>query len=300
MKVLVAGHRGQLGRDCYSVLGSAHDLQGADLPEMNLLEPGRAHAWILESQADVVVNCAAYTRVDDAERPGERELCRRLNAELPGILAAACRETGAHLIHISTDYVFDGLRQPPKPYVESDATGPLSWYGQTKLEGEEAVRRAEGAWTILRTAWLYGAHGRNFPRAILSRAARHPDRPLRVVQDQYGSPTWSRRLALQIQTVAEAGPAGLCHATSEGWCTWFDFARALLEEAGLPNEIVPCATADYPTLARRPANSILENAALNRVGLNRWVDWRADVSEFMRMHGADIIREERMRPMENS
>ena len=300
MKIGVTGDRGQLGRDCTDVLIEAYEVSGADLPAINLLAPGRARDWILNVRPDVVINCAAYTRVDDAESPGEREPCRRLNADLPGLLASACREIGAHLIHISTDYVFDGHRAPPEPYVESDAPGPVSWYGRTKLEGEDSVRHAGGAWAILRTSWLYGVHGRNFPRAILARALRSPDRPIRVVNDQFGSPTWSRRLALQIRAVAEARATGLYHATSEGACTWFEFARALLADAGLPNEVTPCGTSDYPTPARRPANSILENAALKQAGLNRFVDWRADVSEFMRVHGADLIREERARPMENT
>ena len=291
MKILIAGHRGQLGRDVMDVLGPAHDLSGADLPDLNLLEPGRAREWILARRPQVIVNCAAYTRVDDAEKPEEREPCRRLNAELPRLLAEAAREAGALLIHISTDYVFDGQRTPPAPYVESDATGPLSWYGQTKLEGEKHVQAAGGTWAILRTSWLYGRHGKNFPRAILSRAIREPEKPLRVVNDQFGSPTWSLRLAQQIQAVAERGAPGLYHATSEGYCTWFDFARTLLEDAGLKRVVEPCPTSAYPTPARRPANSILENAALKRAGLNRFVDWRADVAEFIHRHGAALMQD---------
>lgn len=285
------------------VLGRAHDVSGVDLPEMNLLDDGRARQWVLANRPHAIVNCIAYTRVDDAEKPDEREPCRRLNAGLPRLLADAAREAGAHFIHISTDYVFDGQRTPPEPYVETDSTGPLSWYGQTKLEGEQCVQSAGGRWAILRTSWLYGRHGKNFPKAILGRAIREPSKPLRVVNDQFGSPTWSFRLARQIRAVIEREATGLYHATSEGFCTWFDFARTLLECAGLPQTVEPCPTSAYPTPARRPANSILENAALKKAGLNQFVDWRADVVEFMNGYGADLMREIRgeiARPVERA
>ena len=291
MKILIAGHRGQLGRDVMGVLGRTHDVLGADLPEMNLLDEGRARQWVLAHRPHAIVNCIAYTRVDDAEKQDEREPCRRLNAQLPRLLAEVAHEAGAHFVHISTDYVFDGQRTPPQPYVETDATGPLSWYGQTKLVGEQSVQSIGGRWAILRTSWLYGRNGKNFPKAILGRAIREPSKPLRVVNDQFGSPTWSFRLAQQILAVLESDAAGLYHATSEGYCSWYDFAQTLLECAGLNQSVVPCPTSAYPTPARRPANSILENAALKKAGLNQFVDWRTDVVEFMHRFGAELMRE---------
>ena len=289
VKILITGANGQLGRDAVSVLGEAHETVGVDLPEVDLADAAQVARLMGRVQPDAVVNCAAYTRVDDAER--DREICRRVNAEAPGLLARAAAAAGASLAHISTDYVFDGRRPAPRPYVEDDPPNPASWYGRTKLEGEGLLAQAGGRWAVLRTAWLYGRHGHNFPRAILRQVVLHPGRPLRVVNDQHGSPTWSWRLAEQIRAVVEAGGQGIYHATAEGAGTWFDFAVELLALLGLRHEVVPCGTVDYPTAAARPANSILENARLKREGRNVFRDWREDLRAFASRHGASLLED---------
>jgi dTDP-4-dehydrorhamnose reductase len=237
----------------------------------------------------VVLNCAAYTRVDDCEE--HREEAWRANATGPAVLAQAAEEHGARLIHISTDYVFDGQRPVPAPYTEADPVAPLSCYGQSKLAGEEAVRTGCRRWAILRTAWLYGRHGGNFPKTMLRLALRQPERVLRVVNGQYGSPTWSWRLAEQLRTVIEADATGLFHATAEGHTTWYEFAARFLSAMHVPHNLQPCRNEEYPTRAVRPVNSILENAALKQAGLNVMRPWQEDLEEFVARHREELLAE---------
>jgi dTDP-4-dehydrorhamnose reductase len=195
------------------------------------------------------------------------------------------------MAHISTDYVFDGARPPGRSYVETDAVGPRSVYGASKLAGEQAVMSAGSDMLVLRTAWLYGRTGANFPKAIIRKALSGRIEPIRVVNDQYGSPTWSRRLAEQILAALEGGMRGICHATAEGACTWYDFAVELLKDMGIEREVLPCSTSEYPRPAARPANSVLENARLKSAGLNLMVDWRKDVGEFVGLFGDELAAE---------
>lgn len=277
MKILVTGSNGQLGRDCQVVLGAAHSLCCVDLPDIDIADGGSVRAWFDRFHPDCVVNCAAYTRVDAAE--SDAALCARVNALGPAVLADACRSAGAAMVHISTDYVFDGAKPIPQPYVEGDRTNPQNVYGRTKLEGEAPVLALpRGA--VLRTAWLYGASGANFPRAMLRLAMRPPGTPFRVVADQFGSPTWSGRLARQIARLLEDFHPGLYHATSQGYCSWHDFACRFLRAAGVRRMPDPIPASEYPTPARRPANSILDNAALRSRGLDVMVPWEADVDAF--------------------
>jgi dTDP-4-dehydrorhamnose reductase len=289
MRVFVTGCRGQLGTDVLQILGPRHAVDAGDLPELDIAEPDSVRKCLGGFAPDVIVNCAAHTAVDAAEK--DRAAAWRANVEGPRVLAEWAAEAGCRLVHISTDYVFDGARRPPEPYVETDATGPVCYYGTTKLEGERAVARAGGRAAVLRTAWLYGRHGRNFLKSVLRKAVARPGEALRVVNDQFGSPTWSWRLALQIEKVIDASGEGTYHATAEGCCTWYELARVFLRAMGVECRVEPCATAEYPTAARRPANSILENARLKRDGLNVMAPWAQDVREFARRHGAELLDE---------
>lgn len=286
-RIFVTGHRGQLGHDLMDILGADDNVTGADLPELDIAAPASVTAHFDNARPDVIVNAAAFTRVDACET--EREAAWRGNVEGPRVLAALAARRGARLIHISTDYVFDGQRAVPQPYLESDATAPASYYGITKREGEQAVETSGAAYTILRTAWLYGANGSNFPKTILKHARLRPDTPLKIVNDQFGSPTWSRSLARQIAALIPAPSPGIYHATSEGYCTWYTFARRLFELLDFKHEILPCTTADYPTPARRPANSILENQRLKQAGLNQMPDWQNDLATFVHHHASSLL-----------
>jgi dTDP-4-dehydrorhamnose reductase len=288
MKIFVTGARGQLGGDSLEVFGREAEVAGLDLPDLDIADPASVRRALSAFKPDVVINAAAYTQVDRAET--DRDEARRANVEGPRVLAEYVEQHGGILVHISTDYVFDGRRPPPEPYVETDAASPVSWYGVTKLDGETAIRQATERHIILRAAWLYGVGGQNFLRAVLRAALARPDEPLRVVNDQFGSPTWSRRLALQIQKTLEAGGRGLYHATAEGSCTWYDLAREFFRRMGLKHEVRPCATDEYPTAACRPRNSILENARLKADGINIMRPWAEDLEEFVRQHGETLLR----------
>ncbi len=290
-RVAVIGAKGLLGRDCIQLLGERHEAVGLDLPEVDV---GRAESVAralggLDPAA--IVNCAAFTDVDGCE--AQREAAWRVNVEGPANLAAVARRQGAFLIHVSTDYVFDGRKPAGESYVEEDAPNPLSYYGLTKLEGERAVAASGCAHAILRTAWMYGAGGRCFPKTMLRLAVASPDKPLRVVEDQFGSPTWSYRLARQIERVLDARASGLYHATAEGACSWHGFAARLFAALGLPHRIEPCAAAEFPRPAVRPVNAVLENARLKAAGLNEMRDWAEDVDEFARQFSERLLREAR-------
>ena len=239
-----------------------------------------------------VVNCAAYTAVDACER--ERDKCWRVNAHGPGILAAACAESNARLVHISTDYVFDGKKPLPHPYTEMDQVAPLSQYGSSKLAGEENIRDRLANHLILRTAWLYGIGGRNFLKTMLRLAVTDPGRTIRVVNDQFGALTWTYRLALQIKVLLGAELTGTIHATAEGYCSWYEGARQFLEAMRVPFSLEPCSTAEYPTPASRPANSILENTVLRTHGLNRMAAWQDDVAAFAGQYYNELLTEARL------
>jgi len=289
MKILITGGTGQLGRDCEKVLARDQNVTAVGSRALDISDRKAVDAFIGNLKPDVILNCAAFTRVDDCET--QKELARKINVAGPEHLATAARASGSRIVHISTDYVFDGRKPVPEYYTEYDGTHPTSYYGLSKLEGEKAVALATDRYTILRTAWLYGAFGRNFLKTMLKLAVGDPQREIKVVHDQFGSPTWSYGLAEQIKRVIEADVSGLFHATSEGYCTWYDLAKTFLDEMEVPGALVPCATRDYPTPAKRPANSILENRRLKDEGLNIMQDWRVDLIQFVGMFKDHLLYE---------
>jgi len=278
MRILICGGKGQLGTDCHTILGRKHQVRAVDLDELDISDPSQVAHEVTAFGPDVMVNCAAYTAVDACET--RHDLAWKVNAEGPGNLAMAAEKINARLIHISTDYVFDGRKTPPEPYVETDETRPASCYGKTKLAGEAAVKEATNNYMIVRTAWLYGMGGGNFLKTMLRLALKDPTRGIKVVNDQFGSPTWSYRLALQIEKLIEARGKGIYHATSEGYATWYQLAVEFLERMGAPHCVLPCPSSEYPTPAQRPMNSILENRRLKESGINLMRDWRLDVAAF--------------------
>lgn len=291
MKILLTGARGQLGHDCARVLGTEHMVFAFGSRELDVASENQVRERMAQVRPEVVINCAAYTGVDASE--SNQEQCWRVNAEGPAFLAAACVEHAARLLHFSTDYVFAGDRPVPQPYTEADPVSPLSEYGRSKLAGEEAVRAACADHLIIRTAWLYGIGGRNFLKTMLRLALSDPERTIRVVNDQYGSLTWTHRLARQIKELLPGELTGTIHATAEGNGSWYDGARLFLSAMGVPFSLEPCTTADYPTPARRPENSILDNSVLKANGLNRMVAWEEDVLTFARQYHAELLAEAR-------
>ncbi len=269
MKWLVTGARGMLGTDLVAVLhaaGQSVTATGSDILDITDAEAVDAAV----AGHDVVVNTAAWTAVDAAEEHEPRALA--VNGEAPRLLARAARAHGATLVQISTDYVFDG--SAGTPYAEDARLSPASAYGRTKAEGEQAVREEhpEGH-LIVRTAWLYGAHGACFPKTIAA-LARDRGR-VDVVDDQVGQPTWTMDVArLLVDLVLSEAPAGTYHATSSGQCSWFDFARTVVVAAGLESSTVqPTSSEAFVRPAPRPAYSVLGHEALTRLGLSPIGDW---------------------------
>lgn len=289
MNILICGGTGQLGSDCAYVLKKKHEVIALNSRELDITNPVEVEEAMRRLSPSIILNCAAYTNVDACET--EREAAWKVNVDGPKNLASAVIKHGSRLIHISTDYVFNGKKKSPDPYVEDDKTEPLSYYGRTKVEGEEVVRKATNHHVILRTAWLYGINGHNFLKTMLKLALQNPEREIKVVNDQFGSPTWSYRLALQIDKLIEADGQGTYHATSEGYCTRYELATYFLEEMGVPHSIISCTTEEYPTPASRPTNSILENRHLKKKDIDIMPHWKDDMDQFVYTYKERLISE---------
>lgn len=231
---------------------------------------------IADARPAWVVHAAAWTDVDGCERDPER--ADLVNGEGTRRVAEACRACGAVLVYLSTDYVFDGRKGAP--YVETDPVSPLSAYARSKVAGEEAVRAVSPRWAIVRTAWLFGVSGKNFVKTIVEKAAAGG--PLRVVDDQVGSPTYARDLAAAIACLASRGLSGTYHVTNAGSCSWYEFTRAILTEAGMPHvPVAPMTTAELGRPAARPAFSVLANHAWAGAGLRPLRPWREALSAML-------------------
>ena len=275
MRVLVTGAKGQLGVELVDVLGRDHDVVGLDLPELDITKP-EATRVLAEARPAWVVHAAAWTDVDGCERDPERALL--VNGEGTRRVAEACRAVGAGLVYLSTDYVFDGRKGAP--YLETDPVSPLSAYARSKVAGEEAVRAVAPRWAIVRTAWLFGVSGKNFVKTIVEKAAAGG--PLRVVDDQVGSPTYARDLAEAIAELVSRELSGIYHLTNAGSCSWCAFTRAILEEAGMADvAVTPMTTAELGRPAPRPAISVLANHAWVAAGMRPLRPWREALSAML-------------------
>jgi dTDP-4-dehydrorhamnose reductase len=270
LRILLTGAGGQLGRALRQLV-TQHELLPRTHAELDIAEPDAVAAAFDELAPEGVLNAAAYTAVDGAE--AEPELAYRVNEAGARTLALASARRGIPLLHVSTDYVFDG--EKGAPYVESDAVHPISVYGASKLAGEEAVRRANPRHFIVRTAWLYGPVGKNFALSIRAAAARGG--PLRVVDDQWGSPSYAPHLAGAHEQLIATDAYGTHHLANTGVASRFEFAQALLAALGLPASLEPIPTSAWPTPARRPRNTALASERHTGIALP---DWREGVRDF--------------------
>jgi dTDP-4-dehydrorhamnose reductase len=300
--ILLTGRTGQVGSQLLHLLPEIGEVIAPDRHELDLLNPDSVRRTVREIRPELIVNAAAFTAVDAAET--QEAAADAINATAPGVLAEEAKKIRAAVVHYSTDYVFDGSKRTP--YEEADTAVPINVYGKTKLAGEQAVLATGVPHLIFRTAWVYSTRGRNFLRTILRLASEKEE--LRVVRDQFGAPTWSRAVAeatvkiLAQLTSQDSSPAnsflrvsGIYHLTAAGETTWYDFARAILEEAAhlspavewfgdatrgrplITRRIIPIATAEYPTLAARPAFSVLSNSHLIRTFGVELPHWRAQL-----------------------
>ena len=271
MRILVTGSAGQLGRALAGTLdGTGAVVRGAGSAEMDITNAPAVAEVMGEFAPDVVINCAAYTAVDDAE--SDEETARRVNVDGPANLARATAASGSRLIHVSTDYVFDGAGE--RPYPVSAPTGPRTAYGRTKLAGEQAVRRLDPHAHIVRTAWLYTGEAPDFV-ATMRRLERERD-TVNVVDDQRGSPTYAPDLAAGLAELARQvdGPGLVLHATNAGEATWFELARAVFEGVGAdPSRVRPCSSSEFPRPAPRPGYSVLSGREWAEAGLTPLRYW---------------------------
>jgi dTDP-4-dehydrorhamnose reductase len=289
MRILLTGAKGQLGSECKEVMKSHYEIIDTDLEEFDITSWDNVILTISQVSPDIILNCAAFTNVDECERKkGESE---RINVEGPRNLAQGAARYEKVIVHISSDFVFDGRKRLPQPYFEDDPMNPLSFYGLTKMESELAVKQNAPRYILIRTGWLYSIRGDNFIKRILLRAMQKDQGPLRVVNDQFGSPTWSFRLAQQVKLLIDKGKEGVYHATSEGYCSRYEWVQYVLERMDINIPIVPCTSDEYPTPAKRPRNSILENRQLKMEGLNIMPSWQRDLDAFLDAYGETLVRD---------
>lgn len=276
-KIIVTGCNGQLGRAINQELAGSTEVSivNTDVAELDITSVDKVLALVREVKPYAIINCAAHTAVDACET--DLDNAYRINAIGPRNLSIAATETGAKLIHVSTDYVFDG--KGTRPYVEFDTPNPQGAYGKTKLAGENMVKDFADRYMIFRTAWLYG-DGKNFVKTML-RLAENGDK-VRVVEDQVGSPTSARELARAITAQLFTDNYGLFHATCEGNCSWADFAREIFRLAGKDTYVEGITSAEFAAKAPRPAYSILENYMLKLTGGYQFADWHDALDYYMK------------------
>jgi dTDP-4-dehydrorhamnose reductase len=274
VRLLVTGAGGMLGRAVVdAATGRGHDVHAATRSQLDVTDPAALRRAILEQRPHAVVNCAAYTDVDGAE--SDRAAAEAINATGAGNVAAAAAAVEAAIVHVSTDYVFDGSKR--EPWLESDPTAPLGVYGETKLAGERAVAAANRTHAIVRTAWLFGAGGKNFVDTMLALGAQREE--VSVVCDQVGCPTWTVHLAAALVALAERpAAAGVHHIAAAGSCSWNELAREVFERAEIACRVLPATTADFPRPARRPAYSVL---GCERADSPRLAAWQQGLAEYL-------------------
>jgi dTDP-4-dehydrorhamnose reductase len=267
MRVLILGNKGMLGHDMETVF-HGQDFIGLDKEELDILNKEKVYESFLTVQPDVVINCAAYTNVDRAE--DEENLANLVNGYSVGVLASACREIDALFVHISTDYVFDGEKR--QGYNEEDHTSPINAYGRSKMLGEnllfdememlDQLNPVEGRYFLIRTSWLFGHYGANFVDKMLALAQEEQE--IKVVNDQFGKPTYTLDLCKQIKWLIDTKdyPSGTYHVTNEGSTSWYDFAKEIYKLSDISAKVVPCSTAEIERKAKRPMFSILNNNKL--------------------------------------
>jgi dTDP-4-dehydrorhamnose reductase len=276
MKVLVTGARGLLGSELVSAYrGRGAGVVACDHRALDVSDASGVSDRIGSEAPDLVLHCAAYTAVDRAE--SEPEQAFRTNVDGAQNVARACASTGARLVYFSTDFIFDGLSEIP--YRTDDDPRPLSVYGRSKLGGEEAVADSGATWLTVRTSWLFGAAGANFVSTILERARNGA--PLRIVDDQRGSPTWARHLAETTAELADIGVTGLVHVTNGGTATWYELARAALEMAEVEADLGPVSSDEWRAAAARPRNSVLDVTETEALLGRSMVPWPEALRAFL-------------------
>ena len=274
MRILITGAYGMLGSDLREVLKN-YDLIAAGSKDLDITDEDKVMEFINENSPEIVINAAAYTAVDDCETHFDDAYA--VNAIGPKNLAMACKELDIPLVHISTDYVFDGTKT--SPLMENDTLGPKSVYGQTKLEGEKFIQGITEKFFILRTAWLYGIHGGNFVKTMLDLSENHDE--ITVVNDQIGSPTFSLDLAMAICELLDSDKYGIYHLTNEGECSWYDFAKEIFKISDIDVKVIPVSTEEFPRPAPRPSYSVLSNKKWENAGFTPMRNYKEALNQYI-------------------
>ena len=277
MKILITGAYGMLGSDLREVLKN-HELIATGSKDLDITDENEVIDFISENSPEIVINAAAYTAVDDCETNYDDAYA--VNAIGPKNLAIACNKIDVPLVHVSTDYVFDGSKRTP--LLETDTLGPQSAYGKTKLEGEKFIQENTDKYFILRTAWLYGIHGGNFVQTMLGLAENHDE--ITVVDDQIGSPTYSLDLAVSIANLLESDKYGIYHLTNEGECSWYEFSKRIFELSGVDVKVMPVSTEEFPRPAPRPRYSVLSNQKWIKAGFPPMRDYKEALSDYLSLY----------------
>ena len=290
MRILLTGSSGQLGSECKEVLKDDYEIISPNKEELDITSWDKVIMSIDQLSPDIILNCAAFTNVDECEK--EKKLAERINVEGPRNLAQGAARYDKIIVHISSDLIFNGRKRLPQPYFEDDPMSPLSRYGLTKMESEMAVKQNTPHYIIIRAGWIYGVRGDSFLKQMLQLAMKKDQKPIYVVNDQIGSPTWSYRLAQQIKVLIDNRKEGVYHATSEGYCSRYEWAKYFLEKMEITIPVLPCTSEEYPTPAKRPLNSILENRQLKIEGLNIMPNWQKDLDIFIDNYGEMLLKGE--------
>jgi len=277
MKLLVTGSRGMLGRALAKELAYDYQLIGIDIENADITDENQIKDEIFSIRPDIVIHSAAYTEVDNCEK--NKELAFRINAKGTENVSNACKLVNAKLIYISTDFVFDGEKQTP--YSETDIPNPLSTYGSSKLEGEKAVQSIIQNHLIIRTAWLFGPNGKNFVDTILRLAQSEPE--LKIVNDQKGSPTYTLDLAKAINLLTQKKATGIFHITNSGECTWYEFAKKILELREISKKITPITSDQLKRPAKRPAYSVLSKMRFENATTTKIRNWQDALAEYLKL-----------------
>jgi len=276
VKILVTGANGQLGADVVRLFSEkGHDVIGLDRVKLDITDDKMCNRVINELQPEAIIHCAAYTAVDNAET--DQDNAYLVNAIGTRNIAVAAERVNAKMCYISTDYVFDGNNS--SPYHEYDNTNPLTVYGKSKRAGEHLIQSLCSRWFIVRTSWVYGASGNNFVKTMLKIGQERDS--LQVVDDQWGSPTYTCDLALFLEQLVITDKYGIYHASNSGTCTWCQFAKAIFEEAGMPVIVEPCTTEQFPRPAQRPRYSVMEPMAIRVNGFVPIRHWREALQDFL-------------------
>ena len=277
MKILITGSNGMLGQDLVEVLKDNHELILTTSKTLDITDKKHVIDFISDSKPDLVINSAAYTDVDGCET--NQDIAYAVNGEGVKNLALACSEVDCPLVHVSTDYVFKG--DNTRPWVEDDEIGPISVYGKSKLQGEEAIQEILDKFYILRTAWLYGTNGKNFPKTMLELAENHSE--ITVVYDEVGTPTYTPDLAKAIAELIETDKYGIYHLTNSGYCSWCEFARYIFEIADVDVKVIPVTASEFARPAPRPHYSVLDNKNWVKNGFEPLRSYKEAIKEYIEL-----------------